>query len=288
MRLSNNYQKTFSDKFVNAFRFGGLSVIVFITLTVVLYTAGQLGYMKPKVAQTLAILTGFLSISSIYKFLVFLFKLEPSEKSVEINDTSLTIDYPLPKTKREILFKEIDFIKYNKLSNRNEARIGLKKDKNEFGMDYELIEINSVDLSTLKTLSDKKQIPLAIGYELEEKPTVKVGLLAPRIALDDIYVVRKNMDNREIEIDESEWIRYASTNTKIKFLGQEERLNWKDNEGPRAPIQYTLSTIFGTKSLDFMAGQLGIAYEKGKTPTEIIQISKDLNCEYKNIMDVKK
>lgn len=253
-----------------------------------LYAAGQIGYLKPKVAQTLAILTGFLSISSIYKFLVFFFKLETNEKSVEINENSLTIDYPFPKPKREILFKEIDFIKYNKLSNRNEARIGIKKDKNEFGMDYELIEVNSVDLSTWKTLSDKKQISLAIGYELEDKPVVKVGLLAPRFALDDIYVVRKNMDNREIKIDESEWTRYASTNSKIKFLGQEERLNWKDNEEPRAPIQYTLSTTFGTKSLDFMDGQLGIAYEKGKTPTEIIQISKDLNCEYKNIMDVKK
>jgi hypothetical protein len=101
-------------------------------------------------------------------------------------------------------------------------------------------------------------------------------------------VVRKNLDNREIKIDESEWVRYASTNSNIKLLGQEERLNWKDNEGPQAPIQYTLNTIFGTKSLDFMDGQLGISYEKGKTPTEIIQISKDLNCEYENIMGVKK
>lgn len=288
MRLTNNYQKTFSDKFVNAFRFGGLSVIIFITLTIMLYALGQMGYIKSKVAQMLAILAGSLSISSIYKFLVFFLKLEPNEQSVEIKENLLTIDYPFPKPKREILFKEIDFIKYNMLSNRNETWIGIKKDKDKFGMDYELIEINSVDLSTWKTLSDKKQIPLAIGYELEDKPELKVGLLAPRFTFDDIYVVRKNMDNREIKIDESEWTRYASTNSKIKFLGQEERLNWKDNEGPQAPIQYTLSTTFGTKSLDFMDGQLGIAYEKGKTPTEIVQISNDLNCEYKNIRDVKK
>lgn len=287
MRFTNNYPKSFSEKFVNAFRWIGVNSIIFIALTITFFTLGQLGYMKIKVAQTIATLTGLISITSIYKFLVFLLKIEPNEKSVEIHENSLTIEYPFPKRKRVIEFTQIDFIKYDKLSNNNKVSVGVKQDKSEFGMDFEFIELSSIDLQTWTALSDKKKIPLLIGYDIESKPIIKWGFLVPRIELDDVYVIRKNIANREIKIDESEWTSYVSTNSKIKFLGRVERINWKNDDNSTPEIQYALDTSFGIKSLDFIDGQIGVAYQKGKSPIEIMKIARDLTCEYKDIMDIK-
>ena len=222
--------------------------------------------------------------SAIWKALVFL----PNEKSITIDNSALTITFSYFKKSITIPFDEINYIRVKENDEKNESVISHKSKENLLGLNEDFEIINSISSTQWREIAKENKVPLIVHQDITEKTKERKGLFGSTYSSgEDYYIIRKNFKNENEKIELQDFIEYARGNDLITELGPEEFINVTKEIQPDPKYQFSLTTKFGTKGLDFIDGQLLATYEKGQNPVEIEKISEDLKLSFKNLNSIQ-
>jgi len=239
---------------------------------------------KEKILGVIILFSLWTIISAIWKTLTFL----PNEKSVTVDKNVITLNFPYFKKTQTIAFGDINYIRVKEGHEKSESIINIKTQENSFGLNEDVVTINSIASNEWREIAKENKLPLIIHHDIEEKVIEKRGLFGSQyLEGDDYYVIRKSFYDKDLKIDLNDWNDYVRMSSTIKALGQEEFINVTEEIQKQPKLQYSLQTSFGNKGLDFFEGVIVTTYEKGKKPTEIEQIATDLRLDFKNGVEIK-
>jgi hypothetical protein len=287
MTFENNHQAGLWDNLKLSFKVSTYPTIILVLTTITYFALSRFGTMTEKGEAKIVSIIILLIIISVLLTAWTMLTGAPREKSITVNENSLTINFPFLKKSKVIPFTDIICIHANRTNNKGEAQIRIKSTENKLGLNEDYEMVTSLKVEDWREIATTKKLPLIINSDIEEKVKKTWGIFgANYLGGDDYYVIKKSFMNDQ-KIDLAEWTNYLNKNKKIKFLGTEELINITDDIQKEARRQYSLNTDFGLKTLDFFDGQLVLTYEKDKHPGEIEEITTDLKLEFKNISDLK-
>jgi hypothetical protein len=274
MKFTNPFRKPYMNIIKESLAVNGRNfTILFFTVLFLLFVQrlGNINWLHP-----LILIVSILALLPLVNSLV-LSLTQVSEKSIQIKEGAVRIEYPFFKKNLILPFEDIE-ITTNYLSIINETTIYVKS-KEEF------VEVTSVTPKAWRDFAIKNSIPIAVEYYCDEKVKMKSGIISPVFLGDDWYIIQKDLKN-DLKLEQDEWQTYLKTNSAIKFQGKGEYINFDTIQYPQ-PIYYSLETRYGIKSITFIDSHLAAQYERGKEPFELKKIATDLKCDLSNIEGIK-
>lgn len=284
MTYLNKYQTRLLDNFIKSVTTLSFTTVL-LGLTIVMFIGFSVfGTMTEKGMEKMLGLITLLSFAIIISSLWTSLTVLSNEKSVTIDKNLITVTFPYFKKNQSIDFKDINYIRVKEGHEKSESIINIKTQENSFGINEEVVIINSINSNEWKDIAKGNKLPLIIHHDIEEKIIKKRRLFGTEyLNGDDYYMIRKSFDDKDLKIDLNDWDSYVRSNSTIKILGQEELINVTEEIQNEPKYQYSLQTDFGNKGLDFFEGVIVATYEKGKKPTEIEKIANDLRLDFKTV-----
>lgn len=177
MTYENKFQTGLWDNLKLSFKVSTYPIIILVLTTIMYFILSTFGTMTEKGStKFLMTIAGLLIISTIIIVWTML-TVAPNEKSVTINENSLTINFPFFKKGKVILFSEIICIHVNRTDDKGEAQIRIKSTDTKFGLNEDYEVVTSLKTKDWKELATKKKLPLIINSDIEEKKQKEVGTL---------------------------------------------------------------------------------------------------------------
>lgn len=196
--------------------------------------------------------------------------LTPMERSVNVTDRSLIIDFGLTKDEVQIWFDDIESMHHYLHSKTNDTILYLKDGAVPEGK--QMYVIHALGRKKLVEVSNEHNVPLYLSNDLFEQ-----GELGKPIAT---YIFLRPDNHNQAIMSLDEWESAVSANAKLLKLGKDEILN--DPSYPGADIiQYALDTPLGPRQLTFVEDSISALMPEGEEPKALEALAQSLGLVVK-------